>query len=306
MKHPEVALEADEAHLPSASVSENPAIDAHRRFPIEYPATAFPKRGANAGSRHPLTAIVLTRNEERWIARCLRSLSWVDELVVIDAESVDQTAKIVQDPSAPWARILSWRVRPWTGFRDQRNFALTQATHPWVLIVDADECATPQLANRLLELLSIKSEDQTKAYKIRRIEFFLGKPIFHGIWNPSYQDRFFHRVGISYTNDVHEYPVFPSLPGEIHEPLLHAPDFHPEKFLEKMNRYTSLEARDRVAQGKKTNLIHLLGAFPAMFLKNYFYYGAYKDGWHGLVISLLEGVSRVVRHIKIWQYTRAK
>jgi (heptosyl)LPS beta-1,4-glucosyltransferase len=306
MKHPEASLGANSLDSLPASLSRDLTLNPLKSFPVEYPSSDFPRRGESADSRHPLTAIVLTRNEERWIARCLRSLSWVDELIVIDAESVDQTAKIVQDPSAPWAPILNWRVRPWTGFRDQRNFALTQATHPWVLIVDADECATPQLARKLLELLSIKNENQTKAYKIRRIEFFLGKPIFHGIWNPSYQDRFFHRVGISYTNDVHEYPVFSALPGEIHEPLLHAPDFHPEKFLEKMNRYTSLEARDRVAQGKKTNLIHLLGAFPAMFLKNYFYYGAYKDGWHGLIISLLEGVSRVVRHIKIWQYTRAK
>ena len=68
-----------------------------------------------------------------------------------------------------------------------------------------------------------------------------------------------------------------------------------------MNRYTSIEARDRINQGQRTNLFKLLGAFPAMFLKNYFYYNARKDGTHGLIISLLEGVSRVVRHIKMWQ-----
>jgi len=69
-----------------------------------------------------------------------------------------------------------------------------------------------------------------------------------------------------------------------------------------MNKYTSIEAMDRVRAGQRTHLIHLLGSGPAMFLKNYFYYGAYKDGRHGLIISLLEGVSRVVRHVKMWQY----
>jgi hypothetical protein len=71
-----------------------------------------------------------------------------------------------------------------------------------------------------------------------------------------------------------------------------------------MNKYTTVEARDRVRNGQRTNWFRLLFAFPAMFYKNYFYYGAYKDGMHGFVISLLEGVSRVVRHVKIWQFQR--
>ena len=102
-------------------------------------------------------------------------------------------------------------------------------------------------------------------------------------------------------NDIHEYPLCPKPAHLLHEPLLHAPDFSPDRFLDKMNRYTTIEARDRIRQGQRTNIFKLLGAFPAMFLKNYFYYDARKDGMHGLVISLLEGVSRVVRHIKMWQ-----
>ena len=136
------------------------------------------------------------------------------------------------------------------------------------------------------------------------MEYFLGKQIHHGIWNPSYQDRFFHREGVKYINDVHEYPQFRQVPQEIHEPLLHAPDFSIERFLDKMNRYTSIEARDRVSDGKRTNWFRILGAFPAMFWKNFVYYGAYKDGMHGFIISILEGVSRAVRHVKMWQVSR--
>src|SRR6185369_8970472 len=121
------------------------------------------------------------------------------------------------------------------------------------------------------------------------------KPIHHGIWNPSYQDRFFHRSGVKYVNEVHEYPVFPNPPLEIHEPLLHSPDFNPDRFLDKMNRYTTIEAMDRVRAGQRTNAFRMVFAFPAMFLKNYFYYGAWKDGIHGFAISILEGVSRAVR-----------
>lgn len=253
---------------------------------------------------NPVSAVILTKNEERYIARCLNALCWADEILVIDAESTDQTVQICNDPALPWAGKIRVLTRRWSGFRDQRNYAIEQAKNPWILVVDADEQCTPELAGKIKEILSQSGGPKSKAYKVRRIEYFLGKPIEHGIWNPSYQDRFFNRAGVRYVNEIHEYPVFPESPEKIHEPLLHAPDFEPQKFLDKMNRYTSIEARDRVAQGQRTNAFRLFFAFPAMFFKNYFYYGAYKDGMHGFVISLLEGVSRVVRHVKIWQYSR--
>lgn len=251
--------------------------------------------------RLPLTVAMITRNEEKKIGRCLESISWADEIVVIDAASTDSTAKICLDPSASWATKIRFFNRAWTGFKDQRTFALEQASHDWVLVVDADEQCTPELKERILQILSMSGGPPHRAYKVRRVEYFLGKPILHGIWNPSYQDRFFHRQGVKYVNDIHEYPLFQKAPQDIHEALLHDPEFSPERFLDKMNRYTSIEARDRYQQGQRTNSFRLLFAFPAMFYKNYIYYGAYRDGMHGFVISLLEAVSRVVRHIKMWQ-----
>jgi len=251
-----------------------------------------------------ISACVLTRNEERHIERCLKSLSWADEILVIDAGSTDRTREIACAASTPWAGKLRFEVETWRGFRHQRNAYLNRARYDWILVVDADEAVSDSLRAHLQTWRDSPSGPPHRAFKIRRLEYFLGKPIEHGIWNPSYQDRFFHRAGVEYINEIHEYPRF-SVPAQlIHEPLLHSPDFAPDKFLDKMNRYTSLEARDRVAQGQRTNAFRLLGAFPAMFLKNYFYYGAYKDGFHGLVISLLEGVSRVVRHVKMWQFQR--
>jgi glycosyltransferase involved in cell wall biosynthesis len=257
-------------------------------------------------NRTPVTAALITLNEERHIARCLGSLAWADEILVVDAQSKDRTAEICQDPSAPWASKIRFISRPWNGFRDQRTFAMNESRNDWILVVDADERCTPELEARIRGFFEGPSgtEPPHRAYKVRRIEYFLGKAIHYGIWNPSYQDRFFHRAGVKYVNDIHEYPAFPKPPQDIHEPLEHDPDFAPERFLEKMNKYTTIEARDRVMQGQRTNWFKLIGAFPAMFYKNYFYYGARKDGMHGFVISLLEGVSRVVRHIKMWQIQR--
>jgi hypothetical protein len=121
------------------------------------------------------------------------------------------------------------------------------------------------------------------------------------MWNPSYQDRFFRKTGVRYINEVHEYPVFAQPPGLIHESLVHRAELTVERYMDKLNRYTTLEAQDRFNQGQRASAFKLVGAFPAHAFKSFFYYKAYKDGMHGLVISLLEGVSRVVRQIKIWQ-----
>jgi glycosyltransferase involved in cell wall biosynthesis len=250
----------------------------------------------------PVSAVLITRNEERYIERCLRSLAWCDEIVVVDAHSTDRTVEICHRRDEPWSTRVRVISREWPGFRLQRTHAMEQAQNDWVLVVDADEECSPELARRIRSLLSQPGGPPARAYKVRRIEYFLGKPISWGVWNPSYQDRFFHREGVKYVNDIHEYPKFPAPPDRLHEPLHHAPDFAPEKFLYKMNKYTSIEARDRVIAGQRTNLFRVLTSGPAMFLKNYFYYKAYRDGIHGLVISILEGISRSVRHVKIWQY----
>lgn len=243
-----------------------------------------------------ITAVVLTKNSEKTLTRCLDSVSWADEILVIDAESEDKTQEICRRyPN------LNFQIRKWTGFRDQRNFALKVAKNDWIFSIDSDEACTPQLAQKLKSLVQEQKPQSKKAYKVHRTEYFLGKPVRYGVWNPSYQDRFFLKEGVQYVNEVHEYPKFLELPGIIHETIEHWPDFNVEQFLDKMNRYTTIEARDRFEQGMRTNPIHLIGAGPAMFLKNYFYYSAYKDGWRGVVISLLEGVSRTVRHIKLWQ-----
>lgn len=252
-------------------------------------------------ARIPVSAVIITHNEEKKIGACLASLGWVDEILVVDAQSTDRTREICLDREKPWATRIRVVDRPWTGFRDQRNFSLQQAANDWVLVVDADEECTPELAARARAILDHPGGPEKNAYKVHRREFLLGKPIYHGMWNPSYQDRFFNRQGVQYVNEIHEYPVFPQPAGRIHESLLHNPDFTIERYMEKLNRYTTLEAQDRYNQGQRTNLFELVSAFPAHFFKSLFYYGAYKDGMHGVVVALLEGVSRVVRKIKVWQ-----
>jgi len=249
-----------------------------------------------------ISACLITLNEEKHIERALHSLTWVDEIVIVDALSSDRTKTIALDPKSSWASKVKWIERKWDGFKSQRNFAMESASNDWILVLDADESVTPELASKLQTLLA--QSELHPAWKVRRQEYFLGEKINHGVWNPSYQDRFFNRQGVQYVNEIHEYPVFPVQAQRLHEAILHSPDFAPEYFLYKMNKYTSIEAKNRVDAGQRTNWFHIVFAGPAMFLKNYFYYAAWKDGIHGIAISVLEGVSRSVRHVKIWQYQR--
>lgn len=249
-------------------------------------------------ARRKLSAVLIVANEERTLRRALESLAWCDEIVVVDAKSADRTKAIATDRAAAWAPKLRFFEREWDGFRNQRNFALDQSTYDWVLCVDADEACTPELRVRLEALLA--EAEPYPYWKVHRQEYFLGRAIRYGVWNPSYQDRFFRKAGVRFVNEIHEYAKYPEEGRRIHESLLHDPAFNPDRFLAKMNKYTTIEARDRVLAGQRTNLFRIVTAGPAMFFKNYLYYKAYRDGVHGVAISVLEGISRSVRHVKIW------
>lgn len=246
----------------------------------------------------PLSVLIIARNEESLITRCVQSAAFAEEIVVVDAFSTDATVK---NAEAAGARVVQ---RKWSGFGDQRNFSLSQARHDWVLVLDADEAATPGLEEWLRGFFEAGRDGQSAyGFKIRRAEYFLGKRIHGACWNPSYQDRFFRRDKAKYVGVIHEYPVaeggFVRAPAEAF--IEHNPNVTVESFFDKMNRYTTIEARDRYEAGQRTNISHLFFVFPANFVKNYVIYKGYQDGTHGFVICLMEAVSRTVRHIKLWQ-----
>jgi glycosyltransferase involved in cell wall biosynthesis len=246
----------------------------------------------------PLSALIIARNEERCIARAVSSLSFASEIVVVDAFSTDRTVEIAR---ASGAMVVQ---RAWTNFGEQRNFSLAQAKHDWVLVLDADEAATPALAEWLEEFFRAgRNLKMPYGYKIKRAEYFLGRRIYGSCWNPSFQDRFFRRDRARYVGVVHEYPEVEG--GLVRAPesalIEHDPTVTVERLLEKMNRYTTIEAEDRFRAGKRTSLTHIAVAGVANWWKNFFYYKGYRDGPHGFLICVLEGISRTVRHIKLWQ-----
>lgn len=252
-----------------------------------------------------VSALLIVKNEARYIERALRSLTWCDEILVVDSFSQDETPQICRDPAMPWASKIRFMQKEWLGFSAQRNFAIEHARHPWILFLDGDEACSEDLQKDLLKLLD--SADLTPAqYKIRRQEFFLGKPIHHGIWNPSYHIRFFYKEHFRFVGEVHEGVESPYETRSIDAPIIHVEDLRIERILNKLNHYTTLQAEKDYEGGLRTNVFRILLSFPAMFYKNYIYYGAWKDGIEGFIISVLEGVSRTIRHLKIWQVERLR
>jgi glycosyltransferase involved in cell wall biosynthesis len=248
----------------------------------------------------PVTGLLIVKNEQEFIERALGSLLWCDEILVIDSFSTDATPRICTDPDRPWSSRIRFIQREWSGFSAQRNFGIEQARHEWIFFLDGDEQCSPELSSSITAILNGPGS-MPGIYKVRRQEFFLGKPIRHGIWNPSYHERLFHKAGVRFIGEVHEGLSGGVFLGKIEAPIIHVEDLQIERFLVKLNHYTTLQAQADYRRGLRTGFTRILLSFPAMLYKNYIYYGAWKDGREGFIISILEGISRTVRHLKIWQ-----
>ncbi len=256
-------------------------------------------------SRDSVSAVLIIKNEANFIARALSSLLWCDEIVVVDSFSNDETSQICKDPKAAWASKIRFVQQEWLGFSEQRNFAIEQSNSKWIFFLDGDEACSTELSNKIQKILGEHQQNpESTQYKIHRQEYFLGKPIYYGIWNPSYHVRFFKKGEVRFTGEVHEGTITKCNTKKIDEPIHHVEDLRIERFLTKLNHYTSLQSKHDYETGMRTNFFKIFFAFPAMFYKNYFYYQAYRDGREGFIISVLEGVSRTVRHMKIWQHQK--
>lgn len=257
-----------------------------------------------------VSAVLIVKNEENFIARALQSLLWCNEIIVLDSGSTDRTQEIALDSKAPWAHLVKWDTQTWKGYSDQRNDAIARASYSWTFVLDADEACSPELAKKTLsisqslETTHSGSGSTLSQYLVRRQEFFLGKPIHYSIWNPSFHVRFFPTGQAKFIGTIHE-GVESALPrAKIDEPILHS-EMNFSRFFKKMISYTELQAQEDIRRGFRTHSLKIALAFPAMFLKNFFYYKGYKDGYAGFIISILEGISRTVRHLHIYQLQRS-
>lgn len=226
-----------------------------------------------------LSALVITKNESATIARCLRSVAFADEIVVIDAESTDDTRQIAEQHGA------TVFVNPWPGYGPQRNFGLSKAQGEWVLVVDADEEVSPALTQVITAAIT---QPRTDYYWLRLITIFLGRPLAHLY---GHNLRLFKRIGAKYSDDqVHEQVVDTTgnklalgdhRSSLITQPLLHYSHDSVASYLTKMHRYTTLDAQDmaRTKRHRSGRTIYSTPLLPLhLALRQFFKLLVYRRG----------------------------
>ena len=246
----------------------------------------------------PVSAIVITKNEADAIADALKSLSWADEIIVVDAESTDNTVAI--------ARQFTERVyvRAWKGYVDQKNHAATLATHDWIFSLDADERVTPELSAEIGALL--QSDPTMRGYRMPRVSFYLGRWMRTTDMYPDYQLRLYDRRYARWHGlHVHEsVKVDTDVVGYLKSELQHYPYKDLSEHLIRMDRYTTLAAKQMFEKGKRATRLELLFHPPIAFVRNYILKGGFRDGKPGLIISLVNWYYVMLKFAKLWELQR--
>ena len=248
-----------------------------------------------------LTVTVITRNESANIDAALASVAWADEIVVVDAESTDDTVAAARRHTE---RVY---VRAWPGYGAQKNHAAALASHDWILSLDADERVTPALATEIQTLLT--REPARRGYRIPRISHYLGRWIRGTDWYPDYQLRLYdRRAGEWLSRRVHESVKLSGEPGVLRNDLQHFPYKDISDHLGTIDRYTTLAAEEMYARGRRATAFDLVLHPPAAFLRNYLLRRGIADGRTGFLISKLNARYVFLKFSKLWalQKTKAK
>jgi glycosyltransferase involved in cell wall biosynthesis len=245
--------------------------------------------------RQKLSAYVICYNNEDKIRDCLESVKWADEVVVVDSFSTDKTAQIAKEYTDKIYQVK------FEGFGKLRNTALSFLKHDWVLSVDTDERATPELRKEIIEKL--QSSPDADAYYVPRISHFLKYRIRHCGWYPDYrQPQFFNRHKMKYKDQlVHETYELDGKIGYLKEHCLQYPFFTIDQFFSKMERYSALRAKEMTKEGKKFHAYNLVINPLSMFFRMYVMKAGFLDGLPGFILSCLYGYYTFIKYVRLWE-----
>lgn len=244
---------------------------------------------------HLVTAIIPCKNEEANIAEAIQAVSWADEILVIDSYSTDRTVAIAKQFGV---KILQ---RPFDTHARQKNWAIDQATHNWIFLLDADERVPVPLSVEIKNIL--QNQEHTKvAYWIRRQNYFMGKQVRYSGWQYDKVIRLFRRDTCRYPEvQVHEEIKATGPVGTLQNKLVHHTYRGLRQYLEKWDHYTWLSANDRNKKTAHVTLYHLAVKPVIRFFRHYIWFRGFLDGKVGFIISYMAAVSVFMRYLKLWR-----
>ena len=244
-----------------------------------------------------LSVTIITKNEAANIKRCLESVRWADEIIVVDSGSTDNTLEICREYTD---KIYS---TDWPGYGIQKNRALSYATKDWVLSLDADEEVSAELKIKIQQILkksADKNLDSDAAYTIFRPVVFMNKVIKYAT-GASFDVRLFKHGSAHFTDvSVHEKLVVTGSVGKLTAPIYHYSFGSVATIIEKMNKYTSLVAVQRAAQGQKGSLFKAITHAKWMFIKVYLLQRGFLDGKAGFILAVSFAEGAYYRYVKLY------
>ena len=258
------------------------------------------ERLLSAPGRLPISVIITTFNEEINIEDCIRSVLWADEILVVDSLSTDRTVELATRHPV---KLLE---REYFGSAAQKNWSMDRVENDWVLILDADERLTDDLALEILQLLI--EGPRFYGYFLRRRNIVLGKVIRHSGWSTDKVIRFFHRGHGRYPDRrVHADLDIEGPTPVLRNALLHYTFRSLDQYWEKLRNYAEWGAAQGFREGRRAGLLELAGRPIWRFVRTYFLQLGLLDGLHGLVVCGLQAFGSFLKYARLWDYNvRAK
>jgi glycosyltransferase involved in cell wall biosynthesis len=238
-----------------------------------------------------LSVIIITKNEAQHIGRCLASVAWADEIIVLDSGSSDDTIEI--------CRRFTQQVysTDWPGFGPQKQRALDKASHDWVFSIDADEEVSPALQAEMRQAMQAAD---AQSFEIPRLSSYCGRQIRHGGWWPDHVLRLFRRETGAFSPEVvHERVIVSGVIKTLHNPLLHEAFVDPEEVLHKINSYSSLGAEKLFARQQTASLGKAIAKGLWTFFKTYILKAAFLDGAEGLMLAISNAEGSYYKYLKL-------
>jgi len=239
-----------------------------------------------------ITAIIPTLNEEIHIADAIKSVSFADEIIVIDSFSTDKTLEIAEKLNV---KIIK---RKFDDFSSQKNFAISKASHDWIYILDADERVTPEVEKEILQ--AVKDPKDFVGFFVRRTFYFCNRRVKYSGFQRDKVIRLFLREHCKYTGLVHEKILTKGKIGFFKHKIDHFSYRNYDHYISKMNHYAAIRAKELYEKGDKVNIFHVMIKPIARFFIHYVIRLGFLDGFTGFLVAKIQAYGVLTRYIKLW------